>query len=74
MAAEPPEPGKEGISSADVQSYRNEVVEVGARVQFNLGSLYLERRGVERSGSVALGWFLRATDRGDAEADFNVGT
>ncbi|MEE9446535.1 MAG: hypothetical protein V3V09_01125 [Arenicellales bacterium] len=47
--------------------------EGSAEAQYNLGVLYLEGRGIERSPEQARIWFLRAADNNQVEAQFNLG-
>jgi len=44
-----------------------------AVAQYQLGTLYMEGKGVERDDATAFMWMQRAADQGDANAQYNVG-
>jgi uncharacterized protein len=60
--------------AANSFQYYLELAEKGQiEAQVELGSMYLEGRGVQQSYQEALKWFRKAADAGNAAAQFNIG-
>ena len=44
-----------------------------ALVQYNLGVMYYEGRGIPQDYTAAVKWYTRAAEQGDADAQYNLG-
>jgi len=60
--------------SAQTREQVQQAAEKGdAKAQSNLGSMYLEGRGVAQDDAEAVKWLRKAAEQGDAKAQYNLG-